>query len=316
MAPVHLELLRQAALSWRQAEDRVIGSSTGTLPWMVLYDTTCTWHVAPADTSLDTPRVDVGLAFRGNPVDVRATPHGDMVRLPTGDSLPPQPLAYTTLVDDGETPLVIFAMPDVWAQHPGFATDEAQAEIPTFWKGVLAHELVHTRQLAPVARRLEELQNSSDLPENMDDDIIQTRFGEDPEFRAAMLQEIQQWHRAASEPGRSAQRDLARQALSMANERRARFFRDDNEVYLEVEDLFLALEGAASWAAFLQTNTQRLRSEDATQILSEYDPMNTAWVQAYGLLIYAVLDRFVPNWAQRSFGRLPASPFELLLNAL
>jgi hypothetical protein len=239
-----------------------------------------------------------------------------MVRLPTGDSLPPQPLAYTTLIHGGETPLVVFALPDVWEQHPGFATDEARVEIPTFWKGVLAHELVHTRQLAPVARRIEELQDRFNLPESMDDDIIQTRFGEDPEFRAATLQEIQLWHRAASEPGRSAQRDLARQALSKANERRAHFFRDDDEVYNEVEDLFLALEGAASWAGFLQMNADRLRSEDATQILSEYDPMITAWVQAYGLLIYVVLDRFVPNWAQRSFGRLPASPFQLLQNAL
>jgi hypothetical protein len=316
MPPVHLELLREAAFGWRQTEDRVIGSSTGTLPWMVLYDTTCTWHVAPSDTTLDAPRVDVGLVFRDNQVDVRATPHGGMVQLPTGDSLPPQPLAYTTLLEASETPLVIFAMPDVWAQHPGFASDDARSEIPTFWKGVLAHELVHTRQLAPVAQRLEELQSRFDLPESMDDDIVQTRFGEDPEFQAAMLQEIQLWHRAASEPGRSAQRELARQALSMARNRRARFFRDSNLVYFEVEGLFLALEGAASWAAFLQMNAQRLQNEDATQILSEYDSMNTAWVQAYGLLIYAVLDRFVPNWPQWSFGRLPISPFELLQNAL
>jgi hypothetical protein len=316
MAPAHLELLRQAALSWRDTEDRVIGSSTGTLPWVVLFDTACTWHVAPADTALDVPPVDLDLVFRGAPVDVRAAPHDGMVRLPGGDSLPLEPVAFTTLADSGRTAVAVFALPDVWARHAGFAAAGARAEIPTFWRGVMAHELVHTRQLVSVARRIEQLRGRFHLAGDLDDDVIQTRFGEDPEFRAAMLQEIQQWHRAAAEPGRSAQRELAREALSMAHDRRARFFRDSNTVYRDLEELFLSLEGAAGWAAWLHMNGDRLRTDDVTQILSEYDPTNSPWVQAYGLLVYAVLDRFVPNWPRWNFGRVPASPFELLQNAL
>lgn len=318
MDPADRKLLQQAADGWRRTEDRVIGSTLRKLPWMILFDTTCVYHVAPPTPPPNGTRVPAGVTFRGSGVEIWGWEHRGFVHRPNGDSLPVGPMAFTTPTGDGETPLVVFALPDVWARHPAFASDEARAGILSFWIGVLAHELVHTRQLAPVARRIEELEERFDLPEDYDDDIVQDRFGEIPEFRQSITEELDLLHRAAGEHDETTKRALTRQVLAKATARRQRYFRDDNAVYAELDELFLALEGAASWAAFLEINDEQIADEGVESALAEYDPNKGPWVQAYGLLVYALVDRFAPDWAASSFDpdRPPPSPFELLEDAL
>lgn len=314
LPPARLDLIRQAIENWRVIEDSLIGSPQQRLPWMILVGATCTWEIAPETRPPDPaePVDHLNLEWRARPVAVWARQHGGRVSLPSGTEVAVQPLAGTTVTADGRTPYFVLALPDVWREHPAFRDDASREGLASFWLGVAAHELVHTRQVGWVAPRIEELQRQGGLPEDIDDNLIQTRFGSVPTFRAMIERELELLHRAATAEAQEAALDSADTALYLASERRTEFFHGPDEVFAEVESLFLAMEGAANWLAFRHQNRDRIARGEIRAILADYDPFSTDWVQAYGLLVYAVIDRYLPGWITRSFDTLPVSPFELL----
>lgn len=139
--------------------------------------------------------------------------------------------------------------------------------------------------------------------------MIQKRFREVPGYRAAYQAERDLLYEAmvVREPRR---RELLARALTMIRERRNRYFVGPDSVYAELEDLFLALEGAAVWAH----HALHLREPELVSFVrTSREP---AWTQDEGYALFVLLDGFVPDWRDRIFADDPASPVALLEEAL
>lgn len=298
----------QAALdNWELATDDVLRLSQEPLPWIIYFDKSCVWHLAPEENNIpDTEAHDSLLHYRGEPVPMRSEDHHGEIRLPNGKDIPVGVTSSTMLYNNDSTPFFVVAMPSIWAEIPGLA----EAMDPTgFVLGIIAHELVHTRHLDNIARIIErDIRKRYDLPEDIDDNIVDTHFENVPGFAQATVSERALFYRAVEADSDSLREKLVRQALDLVNQRRNRYFKGEDAVYGELEDLFLAMEGVAVWTHY------QLSKRDSKVLFRRSE--NPERMQDEGFVLFLLIDKMVPDWQELIFKPLPASPFQMLQEAV
>jgi hypothetical protein len=295
--------------TWGKAAG-LLGHRIDAMPWTILYDAQCVVHLAPRDTGSRKRRAAAGdgasasleVSFNGKPVPARSLRYRKRFVLPSGQRQTSKAVAFTALAEDGQ-PFFVMALPSVWRRDPRTTPDE---DVEEFLRGVLAHEMTHTIHMASIAAAMEALDERYTMPEELDDDYLQSVFEDDAEYVAAYDREIALYARAAAETDDGAARDLARQALDASEGRRRRFFQGDRAYFLEAEPLFLQMEGVASWVAYSVVG----RGADPLRFSGRF------WSQQQGLLLFLLIDRFDPQWKSRVFEAAAPDPFSMLRSAV
>jgi hypothetical protein len=306
--------IQQALDGWALVSAEFLRLETRPLPWVVFFDMSCVWHISSGQTpefvgrTLSTP-----LTFDGKPLSVRGAAHDGTVWLPNGAEIPVAVKASTGLYRNGRTPFFVVSMPAVWRQDPRYVKYYKRDE---YLQAIVIHELTHTRQLVAINRRVREIARAYDLPVPVNDDVVQARFRNVYGFEKSFKHERDLFFRAASEPDAARQRELVRRALEMVRLRHLRYFRDANKPYAELESLFLTMEGAGQWAAYRLVLARARPGEGPEEALNLVRYDRRYWSQEEGLAIFLLLDALVPEWQERIFAPVPASPFALLEEAV
>jgi hypothetical protein len=304
--------IERAVVGWEVVSRDALLLSAASPPWMVFYDATCAWHVG-AEAGFDpASRVTpTGLAWNGAPLEVRAVAHSGEVALPDGSRWPAASnTARASFFRGTAATLFVVATPAAWRRDPAIA---AGPDVDEFFLGVTLHELTHTRHLPLVIERLKALAARRGLSSlALDDDVVQTTFGGDAAFRAAFETERDLFYAAAATVDREQRRATIRRALDAANIRRSTHFTGDKAHYRELEDVFLAMEGAGQWAAYVFAR----RTRPPAEALSFVRANKKYWSQEEGLALFLLLDLEVPDWQRDVFSAGDVGPFALLERAL
>ncbi len=301
--------IQRALDGWDLARRDFLKIDARPLPWIVLYDAACIWHLAPTDPKLvsDAKPVKTKFTFSGSTVEALAVAHRGTVLLPNRVEIPIEVKASTALYRNGRSTFFVMAMPSVWRRKPFL--DE-------YLQGVFSHELVHTLQLVNINRRLRQLIGSIDVPGRMNDDVIQARFQKEPGFARSMDRERELFYKATGASDKNHRNDLVRKALALVHERHARHFANSNAVYAEIEALFLTMEGIGQWTAYRLTKARGQLGASDAEALNLVREDRRYWSQDEGLALFLLIDAMVPNWQARMFDSLPPSPYTLLQEAL
>jgi hypothetical protein len=274
---------------------------------MVLYDDRCVWHIAPRETPSVADSVDTPLSFRGSPVVARASRHEGSVVAPDGESRPAAPIAVTLIASD-ERPFFLLSLMRVWLQRPDIQEDD---ERDAWLTRVALHEMVHTLHLHHVASRVARLAEKGPLPAHVSDDIIEDRFKDDAAYAKTFFEERDLLYRAARSANDAEARQLATKALALASARKATYFRGDQALLGDLEDVFLTMEGIAEWFAFRAI--PRGADAEAAALAASHANLKNSWSQAEGLVLFLLIERFAPDgWQSRSLSVDAPSPFDLL----
>jgi hypothetical protein len=282
------------------------------LPWVVLFDASCTWHLNPGAAAL-TVGESLGTPFSlaGEPVPVRGLPHEGKVRLPNGSEIPAEIMAAAFPVGD-DTSSAFFALGSLslWRSHPQASKDP---ELEERILSAALHEIVHTRQLPNIGRRINALRQKYELPDRLSDDTIEDRFKSVPGFREAFEAERDLFYEAVRATDAEGRRKLIAQGLAKARERRARFFTGPNAGFAGIEDVFLNMEGAAEWARVKYHQKARKPGlDDDAAIIAFLRGKENTWSQDEGLALVLLLDQERPGWQEHVVSAEHAALFELL----
>ncbi len=308
--PAEITWLQRALDGWEQVSRQSLRIDPAPLPWIVLFDASCVWHLSPdASPGADALPVTTTLSFAGSPIPVRALSHKGTFLLPSGAPVSVEMKASTSLYRNSRGAFFVMAMPSVWQTKEVSAPTRAE-----YLQGVFSHEMTHTRLLVGINRRVRELARKNELVYPITDDVIQAEFQRTNGFEAAFNRERDQFYRAALEPDPARQRDLTIKALELVRLRHARFFTGPTAAYAELESLFLTLEGLGQWAAYRLTRA-RAGGYDV-EVLRLVRDNRKYWSQDEGLALFLLVDAMVPNWQSRIFAATPASPFALLEEAV
>jgi hypothetical protein len=268
-----------AVAAWQVTSRDALGLAEAPLPAMIFFDERCT-----AD----------------------GKPHGGNVRLPDGAGIP---AAVTSFAGSHEEkPFLVMALPSVWRKVPRHAGNE---HLESMMRSVFIHEMTHTVQSRALGSRIGALIEKSGLPsDDVDDDIVQKKFGADAGHTAAYEKERDLFYAAAGALRPEWQRRLVADGLAAMRARRSRFLSGDRAVYGELEDLFLMMEGTANWAAYRHLRRTTPEAEAIAVMRG-----SRWWTQDEGLGIFLALDQAMPGWHTRVLGDDPPTLLELLASA-
>jgi hypothetical protein len=173
--------------------------------------------------------------------------------------------------------------------------------------------MTHVRQFGQIYDRITATATPAHFPENqMGDDIVQKRFGENAEFKAAVEKE-RDVLLAGFTGDEAAARASAREALALIRARQAKFYTGENAPLSELEDLFLTLEGMGQFAGYSWLAYPKGGAKPSADAVAQ---MRTRWwSQEEGLAIMLIVSRLVPDWQARAFAQKPATALELLAAA-
>ena len=299
---------------WSRVSREFLRVEQRPLPWILLFNASCVWHLSPGPTVDARARaVTTSLTFDGAGIDVRAQQHRGTVQLPNGADVPVAVKASTALYRNGRIPFFVMSLPALWRSDPHYARSSHRAE---YLQGIMIHEMTHTRQLAAINRQVRELAKTNDLPLPINDDVVQARFRRAAGFERAYRQERDLFYQAAAQLDPAKQRAIARRALDLVHQRRARYFTGANRAYAEIESLFLTMEGVGQWAAYRFATSEAGAGEGRDDALALLRGRRGAWSEDEGLALFLLLDAVVPSWQEQVFAATPASPLDLLEGAL
>ena len=265
--------------AWRITSREVLALDTAALPQMILFDGRCMSD---------------------------GRPHGGKIRLPDGAEIPAAITSFAGSHDD--KPFLVMALPSVWRKVPRHADDP---RLEAMMRSVFIHEMTHTVQSHTLGGRIGALIDKYRLPsDEVDDDIVQKKFGADAGHTAAYEKERDLFYAAAAAPSADAARKLLAEAVAAMRDRRKQFMSGDRIVYAELEDNFLMMEGVANWAAYRDARRNMTEAEAVTWMRG-----GRWWTQDEGLGIFLALDRALPGWHTRVLGDDPPSLQELFASA-
>lgn len=295
---------------WTLVTRDFLGIDPEPLPRMVLFDSVCAWDLGPERKGAKGREPAAAtLRFGGGRVRPRGRPHEGRVRLPDGSEIPADVIAVAVPYRGGEDAFLALALPELWKRR----TEDPHVEVRIL--SVALHEMIHTRQLPTLRRRVVTLGERYELPSAFDDDVIENRFRDVPGYRPMYEQERDLLYEAVAESHPARRDSLVGRALSIARERRRSFMGDD-EPYGEIEGLFLNMEGIAEWARFRYHRHHRARPgwpTSRTDVLRFLRGSENSWSQDEGLALVLLLEETaVPGWRERMLGPEMASPFDLL----
>jgi hypothetical protein len=300
--------------SWRDACRSDLRVAQGSLPWMIFYDEAHAWHINPERRLLRAPKkLSRTVRFSGREYDVFEVAHDSKLWVPGRDAIPVTPRAVTMLYADDTKPFFLMGTPRF--QGRALKTTETE-DFRRFLIGMALHELAHTRQLPHVVAQIKRLQGQYRYPDSVDDNMIQTAFEGNAEFKSVYNEELKQLSAAVLETDIGRARVEAAGGLRMIERRRERFFVGGYKGWSEMEDVFLALEGSAMWVQFQSALRMAPTGQPWLETLGTLGQRTDAWSQSEGLGLFLLIDRFIPGWQGKFFGEDIPSPIEALRQAL
>ena len=291
----------QALTSWDRLDRQRLRIAEPVTPVITLFDQTCAYTLTPD------ARGDFRVGARR--YRTAGTPHSGQIGLPDGGTVPARKLAFASPLSDGRM-FFIMALPSVWRADRSEPRDSARLSMVVFM-----HEFAHTQQAASLGARIDDL-IARGLPEDSDDDVIQDRFGEQPNYRTVYESERDLFYRATATPDASRSRvTLAAAAQAMAA-RRERWFRGEDALYAEADDVFLTLEGTGNWAAWMWLTDPRGGGLSPAEATAFVRGGGNQWSQDEGLGIMLAIDRLTPDWPALAFSPGGATADGLIERAL
>jgi hypothetical protein len=276
MAPGDRAWLERALAQWERSAQEELRLPEAPLPTIDAIDGDCIYTL-PA----------------GSFAALSAARHGGKVTLPSGGTVGLGPISFAFDRDR-----FVMSLPSVW--RAAGITSELGLEM--LMDGVLLHEIMHTRQSGLAAEQLAGPAARAGIADDeLSDDIVQERFGDDPDYAAAWSAERDLLFAAVAARHDGEARALARQALAAMRARRARWFTGDKAAFAELDDIFLTMEGMGQWLIYRYFVSPTGAAAAPATALGAVRRGRRSWSQDEGLALLLVVDRLLPGWQARAF---------------
>jgi hypothetical protein len=274
---------------WRRVNEAHLMISRLSAPLIVVFDTHCRFTLHPRGSGTERGSFQAG----GFEFEVTSASHQGEIVLPDGKSVHAQLVSFAGSLPDGGIYFVM-SLPEIWATSAQASNTEMLASV------VFVHEFTHT-QSGELGDMVDALILRG-LPEDTDDDVIQTRFEDRPGFADAYREERDLLYAAYSAEDQETMLDFAHRAMSAIDSRRARYFTGSEALYAEAEDIFLTMEGTGQFAAYQWLVDPLGGGLQPSEALDFVRRDGGVWSQDEGLALFLVLQRLSADWPRDTFG--------------
>lgn len=302
------EWLQPAVAAWAGAMNQDFGVEIEQLPQMIVLGKSCAWAAgdnAAGVLGAAAEETRARVVLRNEIYPIYSAPFNGAFNAPNGEEISPAPLAFTSPNAETKRPFFMIAAAAVWR---GVLPKEKVPDITAFIKGVAVHELVHTRQ-APIMAHLDKILSGDPELADVSDEWLFDHYKDAPGYKESVAAEKAALIAALRADKIADRRRLASEAAGIYRNRQRDFFGDRYQIFRDMEDAFLTMEGVAVWLAF-QAAPPDGAGGGSRAIADYYEAGGGgSWVQTEGGLMAALLESLTPTWRNHVFvsawARLP-----------
>lgn len=288
--------------AWRFTANEITGARTMRAFDAVFFDDDCVLSSSNAFSAASVAEVTW-----------TAAPHTGEITLPSGEAMPAGVTSFASA--EGDRAFFVMSTPSVW-RAAGVANDALGLE--TMMIGVLLHEGSHVAQIDAYGTRIAAIEAASHLPgDDINDDMVQNRFGENAEFAASVARETDLLFQITATRDQEEARRLAREARELMRARQARWYTGADAYLAEAEDTWLTLEGSGQWVAYQWIVHPSGGGAESDIAMANFARRGRWWSQKEGIALAFAVDRLAGfDWKRHAFGDGEMTLLEMLDRAL
>ena len=157
-----------------------------------------------------------------------------------------------------------------------------------FYTAIFLHEFAHSQQSKNFGRQLDTFARTHDFENNLNDDMIQKEFAKDSLYVSNLTSEIQVFYDAYFSKDTSDLKRLVKKGLKMYKERQKRYFTGKKEIYKELDDFFLTMEGIGQYVAFNWLTSKEGANLSAQTAIEGLRRNKDNWAQDESLALFLI----------------------------
>lgn len=227
-----------------------------------------------------------------------AMAHLGEVTLPNGDAMPAGVVSFAS-ADDARA-FFVMSTPSVW-RAAGVRNDALGLD--AMMTAVLLHEGAHVAQFGTYGPRIAAIESESGLPgDDINDDMVQNRFGENAAFAASVARETDLLFQIVRTRDDAEARRLAREARDLMRARQARWYTGADAYLIAAEDTWLTLEGSGQWLGYQWLVHSAGGGVESAQAMAHFARRGRWWSQNEGIALAFAVDRLASfDWKAHAY---------------
>ncbi|MGZ8524827.1 MAG: hypothetical protein ACXWV1_10390 [Chitinophagaceae bacterium] len=282
-------------------------------PLMLFFDKTYVYTTS----EISAPGADPikGPSLLGEKLTWRKHAHHGQLILPDGQKVPVGLMTFAAPLKDGNRKsFFVMAAPPFWDEA---GIESAELGMDKLLTGVFLHEFAHTRQMQGIGARVDEIDSTQQFDMPLSDDIVQNYYKKDSAYVKLFRSEVNMFYEAAFASNEKEARSFAAKALALLKKRQAKYFTGKKNIFKELDNIFLSMEGLGQYAAIAWLTHPKAADMPFEKAVSGFRRKGSQWSQEEGLALFLILNRLSKtDWANDIFGKKPKTVTALLERAL
>lgn len=252
-----------------------------------------------------------GPKFDGKNLSWKKALHDDWIILPDKQGVPVGMMSFASAIPNESKAYFTMPLLSYWEKNK-IKSDELGLQNLT--TGVFVHEFSHSQQMENFGKRISKYEKTNSLETELTDNIVQEIFGENDSYNELYKKEFDTFFTAFKAQEKSVKNLNTLNGLDLLKGRQQQFFTGNYQIFSELDNLFLTMEGIGQFAMYawmIHPEGGNIPSEKA---IAGVRRGGKFWSQEEGFILFLLLDSYAKpdKWAKDLFGTKPVNVTDLL----
>lgn len=251
--------------------------------------------------------------FASRTLNWKKAPHNNSIALPDGQIVTIGLMSFAGEIPNESRAFFVMPMSSFWKKSDVKSDELGLRNLIT---GVFIHEFAHSQQMENFGKKVSDYEKTNSFETELSDNIVQEIFGKNDSYVELFKQENETFVEAFRAKEKFAKNSLTLRGLNLLKTRRQRFFINNYNVFGELDDLFLTMEGIGQFAMYAWLTHPKGGNISPEKAIGGVRRGGKKWSQDEGFILFLLLESYEKpeKWAKDLFGTKTVNVTDLLRN--
>lgn len=249
--------------------------------------------------------------FAGKTLRWKKALHNNSITLPDKQTVPIGLMSFAGEIPNESKAFFVMPLLSFWEKNKVKSDELGLQNLIT---GVFIHEFAHSQQLENFGKRISKYEKTNSFETEMSDNIVQDVFGQNAPYTELFEKESDTFFTAFKAQEKSAKNSLTLNGLNLLKTRQQQFFKGNYQIFSELDNLFLTMEGIGQFAMYAWLTHPKGGNIPSEKAIIGVRRGGKVWSQEEGFILFLLLDSYEKpeKWAKDLFGTKTVNIIDLL----
>lgn len=251
------------------------------------------------------------MKFAGKNLSWKKALHNNSITLPDKQTVPIGLMSFAGEIPNESKAFFVMPLLSFWEKNKVKSDELGLQNLVT---GVFIHEFSHSQQMENFGKKVSRYEKTNSFETELSDNIVQEVFGKNKSYVELFKKESDTFFEAFKTEQKTVKTSLTLKGLNLLKTRRQQFFKGNYQIFSELDDLFLTMEGIGQFAMYAWLIDPKGGNISAEKAIEGVRRGGKVWSQDEGFILFLLLESYEKpeKWAKDFFGTKTVSVIDLL----